>query len=253
MYDEIAQQFYKEPICAMALMGSHARGEAQPYSDIDLVCITNADHAPEPETYYIDNQLVVVSYVTIDQTEGWFTEPKQVVEVIANLREANILIDEHDIYAQLKQRAKHFQWTDEHQQKMNTYVGGELVGLIEEVHKGLNCLAQYHVGRLINANHGLAWGLTYIMLVYHGVLASGDNGLIEGVEQAVGYDSQWSQLHRLSYGIADPEETKLTLKDRLIASLKLYKLTYAHCQSACNQGQQQLINKTISFIHDVVA
>lgn len=247
-YEAIAKQFYDAPMYGVALMGSHARGDAQPYSDIDLVCITQKETAPEPDTQYIDDQLVVVSYVTLNQTEQWFTEPKQIVEVISNLRQAQILIDEHEIYANLQQRAKQFQWTDEHQAKANAYVDNKLVGLIEEVHKGLNCLKNYHAGRFINANHGLAWGITYITLVYHGVLADGDNGLIIGAQQAVGYDSAWSRLHRQVYGIAPSP----TLDEQLRASLSLYKLTSEMCKSACTPEHQRLINKAIQFIDEAM-
>ena len=244
MYDEIARQFYDEMKLAMALMGSHARGEAQQYSDIDLVCLIDANTTPPAETYYIDNQLVVVSYVSLDQTEHWFTEPKQIIEVISNLRQAKILIDEQGLFAALQKRAELFKWTEEHQAKANLYAGNELVGLIEEVHKGLNCLTHYHVGRFINATHGLVWGLTNIMLVFHGVLANGDNGLIDGAQQAAGIDSEWSRLHRLSFGITPSE----TLEDRLRASLELYKQTYEMCKDVCNHEQQQLINRAISLI-----
>jgi len=250
MYEAIAQQFYDTSMHGIALMGSRARGEAQPYIDIDLVCLTKKDTAPETDTYYVVDNLVIVSSVTLEQTEQWFTEPKQIVEIISNLRQADILIDEQFIYANLQQRARQFQWTDDHRAKANTYVSNQLVGLIEEVHKGLNCLTDYDAGRCINATHGLAWGLTFMVLVYHGILADGDNGLILGAQQAVGYDSEWSRLQRLTYGIVAPTESQPKRIDMLHASLSLYKLTYEICKSACTSQHQKPINRTIAFIDE---
>ncbi len=252
MYEAIARQFYETSLHGIAMMGSRARGDAQPYSDIDLVCLIKEDTAPDPDTHYVDEQLVVVSYVTLDQTEQWFIEPKQIIEVISNLRQANILIDEQGIYTELQQRARQFQWKDEHQTRANAYVSNELVGLIEEVHKALNCLNDYHAGRFINATHGLAWGLTYIMLVYHGVLSDGDNGLIIGAQYAVGRDSEWSKLHRLTYGILSSMESPPTRENRLRASLNLYKQTYEMCKNVCTSEHQKLIGKTISLIDKVL-
>lgn len=78
--------------------------------------------------------MVVVSYVTLSQTEQWFTGPKEIVEVISDLRQADILIDALRISANLQQRARKVQWTDYYQAKANAGVSNELVGLIEEVH-----------------------------------------------------------------------------------------------------------------------
>jgi hypothetical protein len=248
MIEAIARRFYDPSMLGMALMGSRARGEAQAFSDVDLVCLTTKETAPEPDTHYVDGQLVVVSYVTLEQAERWFVEPRQIVEVISNLRQAHILIDEQGVYATLQHRAEQFQWTDAHQAKANAYVSNELVGLIEEVHKGLNCLASFHAGRFINATHGLAWGLTYIVLVYHGVLAGGDNTLITSAQQAVGYDSEWSRLHRIVYGLVPSTEVQPTRDDQLRASLRLYQLTYEMCQTACTAEHQTLIRTTLNFV-----
>jgi hypothetical protein len=245
-FKALAQQFLTDDMVAVTLMGSHARGEAQQYSDIDLVCFVRRATAPEPETHYVDRQLVVVSYVTIEQTEAWFTEPKQVVEVMRNVQQAQPLIDRTGAFAQLQQRAQQFQWTPAHQRKADAYAANQMVGLIEEVHKGLNGLAQYHVGRLINASHGLAWGLTYATLVQQGVLASGDNGLLADAQTAMGRDSEWSQEQRRAFGIGSSATDAVSLVEQTKACLRLYRVTYALLQSACQPGDCALIEKTIS-------
>jgi hypothetical protein len=246
-FKALAQQFLTDDMVAVTLMGSHARGEAQHYSDIDLVCFVRSATTPEPDTHYVDRQLVVVSYVTTEQTEAWFTEPKQVVEVMRNLQQAKPLIDRTGTFAQLQQRAQEFQWTPAHQRKADAYAANQMIELIEEVHKGLNGLTQYHVGRLINASHGLAWGLTYAALVQKGVLASGDNGLLADAQTAMGRDSEWSQEQRRAFGIGSSLTDAVSLVEQTKASLRLYRLTYAMLQSVCKPGDCALIEKTISL------
>lgn len=248
VYRGLAHQFCDDSSIAVVLMGSHARGQAERYSDIDLVCVIQGDSAPEAESHYVDDQLVVVSYVTVEQTRAWFTEPRQVVEVMRNLQQAKVLIDRTRFFAKLQERAQQFEWTSDHQYRADEYAANQMVGLIEEVHKGLNGLKQYHVGRLINASHGLAWGLTYAVLAQKGILASGDNGLIADAEQGMGYDSDWSVYHRLVFGITTKAEVVPTLAERTKASLHLYKLTYEAVASACNPTKRHLIETAIHQI-----
>ncbi|MEQ8675355.1 MAG: nucleotidyltransferase domain-containing protein [Aggregatilineales bacterium] len=253
MYASLARQFYDTETVAIALMGSHARGEAQAYSDVDLVCITRNSTAPEAQTLYSGDQLVVVSSVTIEQTEAWFSEPKQIVQVMQNLRQAKPLIDPSAFFAELQNRAHQFHWTAEHQRRADDYVAGQMVGLIEEVHKGLNGLEHHHADRLINASHGLAWGLTYILLVHKAVLTSGDNGLIAGAQAAAGVTSEWSGLHRHVFGISSTAESTVDLIQQTRASLQLYKLTFQLVWDACNPTQKQLIKMCISNIDAVLS
>ncbi len=68
---------------ALALMGSYARGEAGPYSDVDVVRFidsTGQDPAGEVSSLQ-EGHLVVVSTVTPPQVEEWFSEPEKAVNV----------------------------------------------------------------------------------------------------------------------------------------------------------------------------
>lgn len=246
----MAERFYGKNMIAMALMGSHARGEASQYSDLDLVCITREATAPPAQTAYVDGQLVVISQVTVEQTESWFSDPPQIVEVLLNLRQARILIDPDNVFSQLQQKSRTFEWTSEHQAKANAYASTELVGLIEEVHKGLNGLQNDHAGRLINASHGLMWGLTRIVLVQKGQLTAGDNDLIAGAQRAMGLDSEWTRYCRLAFGIDIDNENHdhTSLVDETRTTLQLYKLTVVKLRDDIAPDGLQLIDQAIAKI-----
>jgi hypothetical protein len=63
------------------------------------------------------------------------------------------------------------------QARANQQASAMLVGWFEEVHKGLAGLQQNDIGRLLNARHGLSWGLGRVMKVQRGILMSGDNAV----------------------------------------------------------------------------
>ena len=97
----LAQQFDAPTVKAIVLMGSYARGEAGPYSDVDLVRFVeeaDADLAGVG-SHLLAGVLVVVSNVTPSQVERWFSEPKDATDSIVGLRVAQALIDRDNTFA----------------------------------------------------------------------------------------------------------------------------------------------------------
>jgi predicted nucleotidyltransferase len=62
---QLAERFDAPPVQAIALMGSYARGEAGPHSDVDLVRFLTDEAAlvPGRGSHIINERLVVVSDV----------------------------------------------------------------------------------------------------------------------------------------------------------------------------------------------
>lgn len=71
--EQLIQRFDAPSVRAIVLMGSYARGEAGPYSDIDVVRFTDGTELTGASSYLIDGHLVVVSDVKPEQVEHWFT------------------------------------------------------------------------------------------------------------------------------------------------------------------------------------
>ena len=98
---------------AFALLGSFARGDAGPFSVVDVVRFVNDDkHDAESRTFLIDEEergnrrgpaaiaegklrqwLVVRSTATPSKVESWFTDPGQAVNYVAGLCEGRPLWD----------------------------------------------------------------------------------------------------------------------------------------------------------------
>src|SRR5690242_1913514 len=108
---------------ALALMGSHARGEAGPYSDVDVVRFLHDGerNAAGAGSYLHEGHLVVVSDVAPTQVEQWFSEPKAAVNTIVGLRHLQPLWDPTGYVAALQARAEAFVWDATLQERANRW------------------------------------------------------------------------------------------------------------------------------------
>ncbi|MBN2503345.1 MAG: nucleotidyltransferase domain-containing protein [Anaerolineales bacterium] len=250
-FSELARHFDGPGVRAVVLMGSMARGDAGPYSDIDLVRFKAEDVELEPQSgsrMHAD-RLVVVSDVTPAEVEAWFTEPKAAVDVIAGLRIANALIDREGYFAAIQARARAFTWDAAMQAKANHYVSREMVGWIEEVHKGLEGLrraADY--GRLLNARFGLTWGLSKLMAVYQGVLLTGDNAHFEQINRAAGENSRWVRLRRIAFGVDAVAGVPPSLRQQVVAGLRLYAESAHIWADALGESDRPLVERAVMEI-----
>jgi len=141
------------------------------------------------------------------------------------VRSAQALLDRDGYFVGIQARARAFAWDQTMQARANHQASAMLVGWIEEVHKGLAGLKHNDIGRLLNARHGLSWGLSRVMKVQRGVLMSGDNALYDAVAQEMGQQSEWVRLQRTAFGIENEEWIAPTLSEQVKAGLQLYILT----------------------------
>jgi hypothetical protein len=202
---DLAHQFDDPSVRAIVLMGSHARGEAGPHSDIDLVRFVDesAGDLPGQGSHLIDGALVVVSNAAPERVERWFTIPAEAVKTIVGLRQARSLIDRAGYFAVIQARAQAFVWISELQVQADREASEAMVGWIEEAHKGLEGLRRQDPGRLLNGLFGLSYGLSNVMGLHLGVLLSGDNGFYDEVAGAVGLDTPWTHLRAVAFGVAE--------------------------------------------------
>jgi hypothetical protein len=248
---ELVDKFDEPGVEAIVLMGSYAAGKAGIFSDIDLVRLINKDSklASKTGSHLINGTLVVVSNVSPSQIEQWFSNPEIAVKVITGVRTARPLLDRTGNFVKMQARAKAFKWDEQMQEKANAWASSQMVGWIEEVHKGLEGLRRGDVGRMLNARFGCSWGLSNVLQVQKGILISGDNGFYNEVAQAVGLNSEWVELRREAFGIEDKDGQAPTLRQQTIAGLRLYVVTANLINEAINQKDLVLVKQTIDLIN----
>jgi hypothetical protein len=138
------------------------------------------------------------------------------------------------------------------QTRANHQTSVMLVGWIEEVHKGLAGLQQNDIGRLLNARHGLSWGLGRVMKVQRGILMSGDNAFYDELTREMGQQSEWMHLLCIAFGIESEEGKALTLGEQVRAALGLYILTAELLAPVLRTEDQLLITQTIHLIRETL-
>jgi hypothetical protein len=251
-YHALADHFDNPAIHAIALMGSHARGDAGPYSDVDLVrFVTEQDlELPGAGSHWINGRLVVVKNVAPAETETWFTRPELAVSTVAGVRSAHILIDRNETFAQLQARAHSFVWSEALQLQADIWASEQMVGWSEEMHKGLEGLRRGDIGRLLNSLFGGTFGLSRVLQVQRGVLLTGDNGFYAEVAAVVGLDAQWTLLRGIAFGVVDVHDRPPSLRERVVAGLGLYVATVELLGDAIQPEDAPLINATVKLINE---
>ena len=252
LFDDLVRLFDGPDVAALVLMGSHARGDAAPFSDVDLVRFVRSAEAAKAKTLLVDDQLVVVSTVTPERIDPWFCEPGEAVETIRGLRQARSLLDRADYFAAIQARAHAFVWDEQMQRKADQWASAELVGLIEEVHKGLNGLVEGGRGRLLNARFGLSWLLSRVVAVQGGILMRGDNGIYDDLVNALGAESRWIRLRRTAWGIENDAGVAPILAQQVVAGLQLYIETVQLVASALQPEDAPKVNATVERIRHVL-
>jgi hypothetical protein len=260
IWQELVERFDLPEVRALVLMGSYARGDAGPYSDLDLVRFTIARHDRAPSlpgtgSHLVDGRLVVVSDVDPEEVETYFVRPELAVSRIPGLRQGQALRDRDGFFVALQRRADAFVWDDAMQARANAFASEKMVGWIEEVHKGLTGLQRGDTGRLLDAEFGLSWGLNHLLAVQRGVLHAGGDWFAQ-IERAVGPETEWVRLRRQAFGVTPGEPggpdssyaPLLTLRARVIAGLHLYVATAELLADAWTPEAASLISETVDLV-----
>jgi hypothetical protein len=222
--DKLAQSFIVPGVRAIALLGSRATGTHGRFSDIDFWRLTENETVGAVRSHFYGDVLVNVSDATLTAAETWFSDPVIATDAIAGVRNARIIHDPHGEFAALQRRAVNFVWNDDLKIRAIEYTGKQMVGWIEEAFKGLSGLEYNDAGRMLSARHGLSWGLTTVMRVFHGVLAGGDNDVVKWPARQFGAGDEWTRLQSRAFGVSSNNDVT-TLREQVIAGLKLYLLT----------------------------
>jgi hypothetical protein len=213
------------PGSALALLGSHARGEAGPNSDVDLLLLVpDGVSPPAASSHLVAGRLVVMSAASESETRTWFEQPDLAVVTVAGLRRARVVSDPHGTVAALLERAVAFTWTDSLERRADRWVGDALAGWAEEAMRGVEGLRRDDPGRLLLARFGLSWGLSRVMVVHKRLLLETENAVLSALAAAMGEACRWVELQRAAFGLDNAGRTP-GLREQVLAGLALYRET----------------------------
>jgi predicted nucleotidyltransferase len=225
--DEFLQTLITEidndDIVGITLGGSYVRGNATPYSDVDLGCFYKDDASLLPHRFIYRNGLLVsINTKTVAQIRIALTRPEQAIFLIATPR--RILLDKDGSVGELMQEIATFR-LEPLRQKARAYASFQMMLAAELVHKILSEILRRNDLAIASATAKLLTTLTEIVAVQGGLLIKSDSVYYQQVEEAVGPESAWTRYHRLVAGIDMLPANVSPVKVRAVAALHLYQET----------------------------
>lgn len=243
--ERLAHDLIGPGIRGIVLTGSHARGDATPYSDIDFdVFVADEAQRPAgPHLFYSGSTLVSVVRTSVAETRALLGAPAEAIFAVPGLRNARILHDPDGEVARLQEEARAFCW-DTVQEAANCSAARRVVKDAEAIHKLLGVL---HGGGEGGIAYMLAWlirGATDAVAVQRGIMVPSVNQYFDLVQAAVGQGSAWTDAHRRALGMGQA----LTLQERAHATMSLYRETVSLLDAVLDGAQREVARGPLALI-----
>ncbi len=239
-----------DDIVGITLGGSYARGNATPYSDVDIACFVKDEVQPHPKRFlYRDNRLVSIGTKTVAGVRNDLLKPERAILFVSGLR--RILLDKDGSVTRLVQEIEAFTW-EPLQGTADHYASFRMMMLAERVHKVLSELLKHDELALAYVTSELVYALTEVVAVQRGVLVKSESTYYWQVQAAVGLDSDWAVCHRWAIGVDSvPTQGSLVLT-QAIAALRLYQETVRLLRPVLHQDHLAVAAQTIQVIDEAI-
>lgn len=209
---EVAEGLAAEGAEAVVLVGSHARGDAGPESDVDFLAV-----GPRTYAYRLERRGGLLVSVTSRPSEAYrreLADPGSVCAAVPGWREAVVVHDPAGTAASLIEDARAWTW-EPLEGRCDAWVAEEICALADEVHKLVSSLRDGRCATAAAQRSVLAVLLAGVMAIHRRILYSSENRLLDFVGEAMG--EGWRRTQSAALGLGD-EGFEGTCR----AALKLY-------------------------------
>ena len=245
---ELITEIDDHTIRGIVLGGSHARGDATPYSDVDLACFVPDTFRSLRKRYlYREGHLISIGQKTLEGVKQQLAEPFQALWIVPGFRQSRVLLDKDGSMSQLKQMVENFTWETLHMEAAG-FAGHILISDAEFVHKLLGNYWRGNLSGIAYAVQRLFDGATMAMALYYGVFITTDTMYFQEVESAVGSDSNWTHYHSLLSGVKTIGEDTSSLNVRGKLALHLYRETASLLMPTLNVQRRKVVEHVLNLI-----
>ncbi len=216
---------------AVVLVGSHARGEAGPESDVDLLAV-----GPRKFSYRLQRRggmLVSTSSRPLGPYREALGEPGSVCAAVPGWREAVPLHDPEGIAASLIEEARGWSWGPL-ERRCDAWVAEGITSLAEEAHKLVAALGREDRQTAAIQRSILAVRLAPILALHHRILYGSENALWDVVGAAMG--EEWSQAQSAALGLGDE-----LFEETCRGALRLYGLAAEEVHHLSDGRQERVV------------
>ncbi|MGZ3674306.1 MAG: nucleotidyltransferase domain-containing protein, partial [Ktedonobacterales bacterium] len=232
---------------AIALGGSHARGTATRFSDLDIAHFV-LDLPPTLQKFHAFRSgiLVNVSLKSLAQERAALTQPDRAIVIVPAYRELRVLHDPHGALARFIADVQSFQW-EPLQSAANAFTSAMLMLATEAPFKIASALEANNAAAVAYETSQIFLALTRFVAVQRGVMVRTNSTYLRQVQDAVGPSSRWTQLHRIAGGIVNLSDQVHALEVRGLAAMLLFAATAELLQNTSSPEHLPVIMETAQF------
>lgn len=229
---KVADELAGDGAEAVVLVGSHARKEAGPDSDVDVLAV-----GPREFSFRLERRgglLVSTSSKPFRSHREAFGNPGSVCTTVPGWREAVLLHDPAGIAAALISEARAWTW-EPLTERCDEWVAEEITSLAEEIHKLNAALRRQNLSTAAAQRSILAIHLAPILAVHHRILYNSENRLWDLVSDTMG--EHWRQTQATALGLHDE-----SFEETCRAALRLYGLAADEVQNLFDERQREVVD-----------
>ena len=245
----ILKQIDSSDVLGVALVGSYARDEADPFSDVDFDIFVQdlpVDRSQRYSLRYQDEKLVSLKYLRLSDEWAALTNPRRAIWAVPGLRNMQILSDPEEALIALQQAALQFDWAPL-QSEADRFAVACVTGAAEEAHKILTGLGQNAESKILYAVWGLVKTLLEAVAVQQGLLIESENRYFDLIQNAIGHTSSWTQAFRQAWGL-EPDHANAMARG--VAALQLYRLTAERFTTLISGEDRVVVDRTLTLIQE---
>jgi predicted nucleotidyltransferase len=244
----LVTEFDNDHVIGITLGGSYARGNATPYSDIDLTCFYKDEASLLPQQLLYRNGLLIsVNTRTVASIHADLTRPEKAIFLAATRR--RILLDKDGSVTELAQAIATFHW-EPLRQKAFEYASFQMMLAAKLVHKILSEILRRNDLAIAHTTAKLLSSLTEIVTIQGGVPIISDSVYYQQIEAAVGIDTAWTHYHRLVAGVDILPANVPLITVRAVAALHLYQETIALLKPTMQPEHMMISEQAMRVFHE---